>query len=334
MKIQNSFLFFLCLLVILSNSASVLAANNNVAVTPIESSAPKRSNKYVAKNEGIQQFLNAITLENKKPYVVSQLAKKKTIAGDFDMSDSSALMDQLSSQYGLVWYDNGQTTYVYDNSELKSIVINLRNASLTNLTDFLNRAGLASSRYPIRAEQKKNAIFVSGPPAYVDVVTNAATYLDDLYSSTDPDMQGIDIAPPKGTAGYVAKNESIQFLFNALSSEARKPYILSKLAQKKTVTGDFDISNPTRFLDKISAQIGLAWYDDGQTIYVYDNSELKNAVVMLRSATLTTLNEFLQRTGLLSNRYPIRGEEKKQCVLYRRATRVCGYRSKCSSLFR
>lgn len=310
MKIQNSFLFFLCLLVILSNSASVLAANNNVAVTPIESSAPKRSNKYVAKNEGIQQFLNAITLENKKPYVVSQLAKKKTIAGDFDMSDSSALMDQLSSQYGLVWYDNGQTTYVYDNSELKSIVINLRNASLTNLTDFLNRAGLASSRYPIRAEQKKNAIFVSGPPAYVDVVTNAATYLDDLYSSTDPDMQGIDIAPPKGTAGYVAKNESIQFLFNALSSEARKPYILSKLAQKKTVTGDFDISNPTRFLDKISAQIGLAWYDDGQTIYVYDNSELKNAVVMLRSATLTTLNEFLQRTGLLSNRYPIRGEEK------------------------
>lgn len=111
-------------------------------------------------------------------------------------------------------------------------------------------------------------------------------------------------------AGYVAKNESIQYLFNALSSEARRPYILSKLAQKKTVTGDFDLTNPGRFLDKICNQIGLVWYDDGQSIFVYDNSELKNAVVMLRSASLTTLNEFLQRTALATTRYPIRGEAR------------------------
>ena len=119
-----------------------------------------------------------------------------------------------------------------------------------------------------------------------------------------------DASASKGSSGYVAKNESIQYLFSAVSSEAKKPYILSKLAQKKSVTGDFDISNPTRFLDKISSQIGLAWYDDGQTIYIYDNSELKNAVVMLRSATLPALNDFLARTGLATTRYPIRGEPK------------------------
>lgn len=127
--------------------------------------------------------------------------------------------------------------------------------------------------------------------------------------------KGVDMSPPETsytqstrTSGYVAKNESIQSLFNALSSEAKKPFVLSKLAQKKTITGDFDISNPYRFLDKISSQIGLAWYDDGQTIYVYDSSELKNSVVMMRSASLSNLNDFLERTKLISRRYPIRGE--------------------------
>lgn len=129
-------------------------------------------------------------------------------------------------------------------------------------------------------------------------------------ADNDTDAKSANTLSTQSTSGYVAKNESIQFLFNALSSEAKRPYNLSKLAQKKTVTGDFDLSNPQRFLDKISAQIGLSWYDDGQTIYVYDNSELKNAVVMLRYATLSTLNDFLQQTGLASYRYPIRGEQK------------------------
>ena len=126
----------------------------------------------------------------------------------------------------------------------------------------------------------------------------------------DPAPASTDVTVSKGSSGYVAKNESIQYLFSAVSSEAKKPYILSKQAQKKSVTGEFDISNPAKFLDKISAQIGLAWYDDGQTIYIYDNSELKNAVVMLRSATLAALNDFLVRTGLATARYPIRGEPK------------------------
>lgn len=114
----------------------------------------------------------------------------------------------------------------------------------------------------------------------------------------------------KAHSGYVAKNESIQGVFSAAASEAKKPIILSRLAQKKTVTGDFDLSDPLGFLDHISAEIGLAWYDDGQTIYVYDNSELKNAVVVLRATTLPTLVEFLEKTGLYTKRYPIRGEPK------------------------
>ena len=153
---------------------------------------------------------------------------------------------------------------------------------------------------------------IADPLKYLIYVLAVTSISLTANAADDPIPPTIDLSKTKvlapATSGYVAKNEGIQYLFNALSSEAKKPYILSKLAQKKTVTGDFDISSPGRFLDKISNQIGLVWYDDGQSVFVYDNSELKNAIVMLRSATLSTLNEFLQRTGLATTRYPIRGE--------------------------
>ena len=310
MKLTKSVLIFVSALVITLNATTAPAANTAAPGASHDTTITKTGGKFIASGENLQQFFNAVSRENKKTYVVSQMAQKKLVKGEFDIADPIVMIDQLSAQLGLVWYNNGQSMFVYDNSELKNTVINLRNASLTNLTDFLSRAGLSSSHYPIRSEQKSNAIFVSGPPAFIDVVINAASYLDDLYGSSDPQKKYEEPSAAKAGGGYVAKNEGIQNLFSALSSESRKPYVLSKLAQKKSISGDFDLSHPARFLDKLSGQIGLVWYDDGETIYVYDNSELKNAVVMLRHATLTTLNEFLQRTGLLSNRYPIRGEEK------------------------
>jgi len=145
-------------------------------------------------------------------------------------------------------------------------------------------------------------------PLALDTVIEPRTLTLDGAATSKPFASDTATAPK--TSGFVAKNEGIQVLFNALSSEIKRPFVLSKLAQKKTITGDFDISNPYKFLDKFSNQVGLAWYDDGQTIYVYDNSELKNSVVIMRYGSLASLNEFLHSTGLLSKRYPIRGEKK------------------------
>ena len=145
---------------------------------------------------------------------------------------------------------------------------------------------------------------------FLIVITLSASYGSAWADDDTVNNKNVDLSTAREASGYVAKNESIQYLFNAVSSEAKRPYILSKLAQKKVVTGDFDISSPTKFLEKISNVIGLAWYDDGQTVYIYDNNELKNSVVMLRYTTINALNDFLRQTGLATARYPIRGEQK------------------------
>jgi len=173
---------------------------------------PKTSG-FVAKNEGIQVLFNALSSELKRPFVLSKLAQKKTITGNFDISQPYKFLEKFSNQIGLVWYDDGQSIYVYDNSELKNSVVILRYASLSSLNEFLQRTGLSSNRYPIRGEQKIGAFYVSGPPIYVDLVVNAATYLDDLYKNVDLNKQKIRIIKLQhtfvGDRNYSVRNQQV-----------------------------------------------------------------------------------------------------------------------------
>jgi type III secretion protein C len=175
------------------SAAHVGAAQDDVEFKPLITESPQRASGYVAKNEGIQFLFNALSSEAKRPYNLSKLAQKKTVTGDFDLSNPTKLLDKISAQIGLSWYDDGQSIYVYDNSELKNSVVMLRFASLATLKDFLKETGLASNRYPIRGDQKNNAFYIAGPPAYVDIVVNAAAYLDDLYKNVDLNKQHISI---------------------------------------------------------------------------------------------------------------------------------------------
>ncbi|MEA7515205.1 hypothetical protein ONK27_25995, partial [Salmonella enterica subsp. enterica serovar Virginia] len=44
-------------------------------------------------------------------------------------------------------------------------------------------------------------------------------------------------------------------------------------------------------------------------IYIYDASEMRNAVVSLRNVSLNEFNNFLKRSGLYNKNYPLRGGE-------------------------
>lgn len=108
--------------------------------------------------------------------------------------------------------------------------------------------------------------------------------------------------------GYSAKKEGLRSFFESLSSRLNKSIIVSQKAAAKQVTGEFDLRNPQTFLERLTAQLGLIWYYDGQAIYIYDSSEIKNAVISLRYISLEKLNTFLRKSGLYDRRYPLRGE--------------------------
>ncbi len=111
------------------------------------------------------------------------------------------------------------------------------------------------------------------------------------------------------SAGYVSNNESISGFFNAFSSQVNKPVILSKLAARKKISGEISLVNPRLQLDTVCNRLGLIWYSNNATLYIYDSSEIVSRIVTMRNISYSYFTQYLGKVQLLDNRYPLRGEE-------------------------
>lgn len=112
-----------------------------------------------------------------------------------------------------------------------------------------------------------------------------------------------------GGDSFVANDMGIQMLLDALSARLRKPIVASPLVQAKRVTGVFDLSEPGALLRRLGATMSLIWYDDGTSIYIYENAEIKNAMVSMQHTTLGVVRDFARETRLDDSRFPIRGDD-------------------------
>ncbi|QYE16495.1 type III secretion system outer membrane ring subunit SctC [Escherichia coli] len=133
------------------------------------------ANGYVANKENLRSFFETVSSYAGKPTIVSKLAMKKQISGNFDLTEPYALIERLSAQMGLIWYDDGKAIYIYDSSEMRNALINLRKVSTNEFNNFLKKSGLYNSRYEIKGGGN-GTFYVSGPPVYVDLVN---TFVND-----------------------------------------------------------------------------------------------------------------------------------------------------------
>jgi type II secretory pathway component GspD/PulD (secretin) len=159
-----------------NTDANKVNPNNRNAANP---SASNTAPGYVARKDGLRTFFNALSARLKKPVIVSQKASRKQISGDFDLAKPQALLENIATQLGLIWYHDGQTVYVYDSSEMRNAMIAMPSGSLTTLNDFLRKSGLYDRRYPLRSGNggSSGIFYVSGPPMYVELVENATRFL-------------------------------------------------------------------------------------------------------------------------------------------------------------
>jgi len=164
---------------------------------------------YVARQESIRAFFSAVSAYLGKPIIVSKLAAAKQISGEFNFS-SGDIVSKTSRQLGLITYYDGNAIYVYDSSETKSSVIQLKHVTPKSLQSFLKKSGLADSRYPLRGDGV-DTFYLSGPPIYVDLVTQAATLMDS--QSADLDDQRVEVIKLNNTfvtdRAYTRREENI-----------------------------------------------------------------------------------------------------------------------------
>ncbi|BED38140.1 type III secretion system outer membrane ring subunit SctC [Escherichia coli] len=133
---------------------------------------------YVARNDSLSSFFEAMSAKLNKTVVVSKIASRKKINGNFNFGNPEVLLDRLASQLGIIWYSDGRTIYIYDAEETRNSVISLQNVSLSAFKTFLKDAGLYDRRYPLKGEEQSGIVYISGPPIFVSIVTKIAALMD------------------------------------------------------------------------------------------------------------------------------------------------------------
>lgn len=181
-------------------------------VSAIETTA-QTGNRHIARNESLYGFFNVLSARLGKPVIVSKLASRKTVSGDFDLTHPQALLEKLTSQLGLIWYSDGQGIYIYNDSELRNAVVSLQRVTLAEFIKFFQNSGLYDPRYPLHGEANNDIFYVSGPPVFVDLVVKSASIMSQKNNDIDLGLQKIGIIHLKNTfvddRSYHLRNQNI-----------------------------------------------------------------------------------------------------------------------------
>lgn len=149
------------------------------------------ANVIVLNNTLITDLFDGISTQMDKPIIVSRRAELFKITGDINLDDPYKAIEEIANKTNLIWYSTGTAVYIYSSNELRSEFIKIETqADFTDVVAYLKLAGLYEARYPIR--YTRGAIFASGPPMYVEVISDAvaAFYngIKEELSSTAPDV--------------------------------------------------------------------------------------------------------------------------------------------------
>lgn len=173
--------FFFRLFIIFFSINHLVSANTTSITSEVKIEGAQG---YIASNDSIKQFFDALSNKMNKSIIVSNLAARKKISGNFDLSDPEHLLEKITRSMGLIWYYDGGIFYIFDGSELKSGIVRLKNSTVSEIKRFLVSSKLYDERYPLRAESGGKSFYFSGPPLYYDLVLKAADNVEQMSVKT------------------------------------------------------------------------------------------------------------------------------------------------------
>ena len=169
-----------------TRAASESAADELLPGVPFagtqDQSARDAGRHFGVSDSSIGVLLNALSGQLHRPVIASDKVRRKRVTGQFDLSRPYGLLARLSESMSLLWYDDGSSIYIYDNSEIKSSVVSMQRATVLDLREFIRETRLYDARFPVRGDNLNSTFYVTGAPIYVNLVTAAAKYLDQRRS--------------------------------------------------------------------------------------------------------------------------------------------------------
>ena len=165
---------------VLFNLVLVLAAGAFGGTNGVPWRVP--SYTLTARSMSVRQALETFGVAEGVPVVMSD-AVEGTFSGAFDKVPAAEFLDRLATAHNLVWYYDGASVYVYASGETVSILQDLAYMKADEVLRMLRELGVEDGRFPIKATQNGELIMVSGPPRYVQLVSETIRRADRLKES-------------------------------------------------------------------------------------------------------------------------------------------------------
>lgn len=133
----------------------------------------KRKNfEYIAENQKVSEVIREFAASQGVPAVVAPEIDG-TVNAKFNLPPAR-MMDVLAATFSLVWYYDGSVLHVYPASVIKTELLRLNKSKVEELQQSLERLKIYDARFPIMVDSVQGTIVVSGPPRYVDMVSEVA----------------------------------------------------------------------------------------------------------------------------------------------------------------
>jgi type III secretion protein C len=147
---------------------------------------------YVADHKSLRDVLRDVSASAGVPVWISPKVDGN-VTGHFQTSPQQ-ILNRMSASFGIVWYYDGSVLRIYDSGEMTSTTIGLHTASMSELRRTLARLQTVDSRFPVRYDDATRTALVSGPPRYVELVTDISRLVDQNHQASQRD-QGVRIFP-------------------------------------------------------------------------------------------------------------------------------------------
>jgi len=132
---------------------------------------------YFGNNETLNSVLSNFAGNYGIPIIITENVTGM-VNGNFGPLTSVEFLDTMAKIHNLIWYFDGNTLYIYNSAEIDKEIISLQFLNTHEFKNTLIDMGIWDNRFYWRSKSNEGLIYLSGPPRYMELVTETARLLD------------------------------------------------------------------------------------------------------------------------------------------------------------
>lgn len=160
---------------------------------------PEGRYKYIAVNQSLHDALVEFGRNIGVTMRISDKVKAQ-LGPTMPTGTAREFLNDLCSRYGLVWHFDGLVMNIATEAEIQTEILPLTPYAAAGAQERLSRLGVLEPRFAITVSQKDDAISISGPPSYIDLVRRT---LGPAIASDQPGSKAVQVRVFRGQQSEV-----------------------------------------------------------------------------------------------------------------------------------